>query len=212
MKRVICFDLWNTLINTPKGGGASYEDVLVSLGITRELIYPIVRDELMTKKFSYDTMVDFLFHHFGINGHNPERKLAAQNWEEDNLSAEWFEGAKELLKKLKQQGDDIVLISNISLPSWQTVGELLQITKPFDHSFLSCHENLAKPNPLVWLRVQNWYKEPCKFWMIGDNQEDDLNIPQKMGWKTILVSKDGSEIKKLFQKLEEGNENQNYDR
>ncbi|KKP59257.1 MAG: hypothetical protein UR53_C0004G0010 [Candidatus Magasanikbacteria bacterium GW2011_GWC2_34_16] len=182
------------------GGGASYEDVLVQLGVDRKLIYPVVRDCLMTGKFSYRTMVDFLFDHFQIIGCVSERRKATNCWERDNQSARWFTRATELVARLRQEGNNLVLVSNISTPAWDTVGAMLEINTKFDRLFLSFQEGMAKPNKQVWQTVESWFPQSKEFWMIGDNNDDDLVVPRAMGWQTRLVKNDGSDLLNLWRK------------
>ena len=130
--------------------------------------------------------------------------MAARAWEEDNCTADWFPGARELLDQLRTKGNKLVLVSNISLPAWKTVGRKLAICEPFDKVFLSCKMGLAKPDPKVWQTVESWYPEADQFWMVGDNQVDDLDVPKTMGWQTILVTKDGSNLDQAQSLLEAG--------
>ena len=200
MNRVICFDLWNTLIRSLTSG-ASYEEVLVELGGPRAEIYPFVRDQLMTTERTYTEMIDELFNHFKISSHAQERDIAATLWEEDNQRAIWFSGAQKLLSALQQQGDTLVLITNITAPAWNTVNPLLNLEIYFSLCFLSYAQGVSKPHPSIWQNITAGFPSTTEFWMIGDNQADDLDIPESMGWNTQLVTKNGYDLSNLREKL-----------
>lgn len=190
--RVIGVDLWNTIVKTlASPTGASYGDVLVRLGVPQEEIYPFVREQLMTRRIDYDVMIDYLFSHFGIMAHEAQKREAVSLWKEDNNRAIWFDGAKELLRLLRQGQDALVLISNVTFPAWEKINTELGVAEEFDRVVCSCDLGMAKPDPRMWQVVENWYPAASEFWMVGDNELNDLAVPRQMGWKTALVDEDG---------------------
>lgn len=191
--RVICFDFWNTLARSLQGGGASYADVLVRLGAKKpEAIYPIVRDELMVGRYTYEQMVKHLCSRLGLAAiTSSDIAEAVANWACDNERVAWFDGAVELLDVLREQGDKLILITNITAPAWEAVNLRLNVARRFDKCFLSCVAGFSKPDPRVWDYVERSYLNAREYWMIGDNEVDDLAIPSSMGWKTILTGTEG---------------------
>lgn len=185
--RVICFDFWNTLARSLQGGGASYADVLARLGAKPEAIYPLVRDELMVGIFDYEQMVEHLCSRLGLVATSSDIAEAVANWACDNERTAWFNGAVELLDALREQGDKLILITNITAPAWEAVNLQLNVTRRFDKCFLSCVAGFSKPDPRVWDCVERSYPNAREYWMIGDNEADDLVLPPSMGWKTILT-------------------------
>jgi len=189
--RVTCFDFWNTLARSLQGGGASYADVLVRLGAKPETIYPIVRDDLMAGIFDYEQMVEHLCSRLGLVATSIDIAEAVTNWACDNERAAWFNGAVELLNALREQDDKLILITNITAPAWEAVNLRLNVARRFDKCFLSCVAGFSKPDPRVWNYVEWSYPNAREYWMIGDNEADDLTIPTSMGWKTILTGTEG---------------------
>ncbi len=186
MRQVICFDLWNTLIVSK--GNNSYLEVLRRAGADWEKIYPFVRDELMTKKFSYLEMTQELNKKFALKLTAIQTFEVVRCWEKDNEQAEWLSGRLDWLKDWRSRGAKLVLVSNLTWPCWQTVNVKLGLEKYFDQLFLSCLEGVSKPNEFVWKKIENIFSdEPNEFWMVGDSPVDDLSIPQVRGWKTIQV-------------------------
>lgn len=200
--RVVCFDLFHTLITPVASGGASYEDVLVRLGAPRERIYPFVRENLMTSACSIEEMVALLFTQFGFHPmrHAEAFAEAVNGWKSDNDCA-WISGAAELLKELRAvPGMALCLVSNATMPGWRAVDTRLSVGGRFHALHLSWEQGVAKPHPACWfvlldrLEVEMGCISPDRCWMIGDNQTDDLDPPARMGWNTFLAAKDGSNL------------------
>jgi FMN phosphatase YigB (HAD superfamily) len=202
--RVVCFDFWNTLARSLQGGGASYADVLVRLGAKPEAIYPIVRDELMVGIFDYEQMVTHICSRFRLAANSSDIAEAVANWARDNERAAWFDGAVDLLDALCKQGDQRVLITNITAPAWEAVNVRLDVTSHFDTLFLSCVAGFSKPDPRAWDYVEQSYPNASEYWMIGDNVADDLAIPVTMGWKTILAGTTGVPLAEIPQIIHRG--------
>ncbi len=187
--RVICIDLWNTLIRSRDPSGASYEQALIDGGADQEAIYPFVRSELMTRALPYSEMGSLLCAHLGITDALIGRKVVGL-WELDNQASSWFPGALVKLKALSQLGK-LVLITNITEPGWKVVNARLRIEEQFDRLFLSYEQGCAKPDRRVWDTIEQWYPDASEFWMVGDRYDDDIQAPSMRGWKTSQVDGDG---------------------
>ena len=106
------------------------------------------------------------------------------------LSTEYiklYPRVKLLLKKLKENGHRIFILSNAQ--SAFTIQELqkLGLINYFDGIAISSEYGLKKPNP-------NFYKKAIKkfgikedIWMIGNDFECDINPAKKLGLKTIFI-------------------------
>src|SRR3989338_6699422 len=176
MKKVICFDLWNTLVCSA-GSGASYENVLTRAGVTREEIFPFVREELMTSPGELGQLIDRMLDHFGIDP--PLRagiKRAVQEaWQRDNASVSWIPGAESLLQEIHALGHELVLITNSTEPGWRAAVKKLGLRSHFDQLLLSWELGFAKPDPHIWEEVESRYPDLQlkDFWMVGDRDGDD---------------------------------------
>lgn len=193
--KVICFDLWGTLMTSP-GTGASYESVLTDKGVPQENIFPFVRDNLMTKRLSYEEMAQALFNNFQVEPKVGEIKKLVELWSTDNKQAEWISGTLEVVRKLRAEGRVVVLVTNITKPSWNRVNDRFQLTSEFDYTYISCNEGFVKPNNKVWEKIESWFPTiPTEeFVMVGDREIDDLATPRERGWKVIHADN----LKSLF--------------
>lgn len=200
---VICFDLFNTLATTTPPPGGSYEDRLVALGAPCELIYPYVRDYLMTSRHSYGVMVQMLIEFFSLTASTNEQHNISKAWGEENASARWITGIHNLLRQLRPFGP-VLLVSNCTFPGWRTVDKRLKLTKRFDNSYCSFACGMAKPDPRVWQRITRDYPtRDHEYWMVGDSEADDLAVPRAFGWQTHLAKPDGSTLPDLITRLKE---------
>jgi FMN phosphatase YigB (HAD superfamily) len=190
MKRVVCFDLWNTLAHSL--AGVSYQDLLVKHGAKKGLLYPFVRDCLMTRILTYEQMVERIVRFFRLSCSKEEQRQVVACWQAENNCVAWIDSATNVLKWCRADRDTIVvLVSNCTERGWQSATEQLDLLKYFDLTIASCHNGCAKPDYRIWEMIRAFYPKTGEFWMIGDNATDDLAVPKALGWKTILVGPRG---------------------
>jgi len=203
---VFCFDLYNTLVKEIKMGlkGNDYLDYFVEkygreYSFTKESVYSYVRDRLMsTQHDNFEGMTECLYREFVPDVACTTRiidnvpNLVERYWRFGSDSVEWIsETYSQKLKKLRELGHKVVLITNYTFPAWKKVNKKLEIEKLFDYCFVSSIEGISKPDENVWKKVEEKFPEfpRNKFVMIGDNPIDDLEIPEKRGWRTINADK-----------------------
>lgn len=119
------------------------------------------------------------------------------NWDRPILPVE---GAKELIKELKDNGYKIYLLSNASF-NQKNYWPKIPGSEYFDGTVVSCFVKMIKPNKKIYEYLLNTYNlkaEECVF--IDDaikNVEGSLNV----GIKGILFNQDYNEIRKKFIEL-----------
>lgn len=213
MKRVICFDLWGTLVDCRSGNNTTYEDSLAEYW-PRKTIQTAVRTLLMTNAWmlqplcerkgdtvlspTYPIMARMLIAQLPMIDRAIDRdQLAlaiAPLWANDNQRATWLTGAQALLELLARRGDILVLITNTTRRGWIVVNRRLGIQQRFNDVFASCDQPFAKPDPRVWRWVMNRYANAVEYWMIGNETKYDIVVPRRLGWKTLLVGTDGIDL------------------
>ncbi len=221
MKRVICWDLWGTLV-TSSWSSRQYIDVLVENEArfleprNRLALEATVRGVFMTsaakRQKAFDLAVsgrEHLTYGFCASmmvGDDPfVAPEVAKLWEQENEAVEWLPDAAEVLCVLKACGGKQVLVSNTTEAGWLTVNGVLGLTNHDrfgTNVVLSCDLPVAKPDPYVWQTVQERFPAD-EYWMIGNDPVMDIAVPAAMGWKTILVNHpDGvpiTEVPKIIQ-------------
>ena len=227
MKRVICFDLWGTLVESPVR--QTYEDYLVQYW-PRELIQKTVRDLLMTDAWCGHALAEhdgkgilrpdhvrtaamLLVDAFGFLPHmgctTPSMTTfahllmeTARRWKWENEQVKWIPGAQEVVESLKTGGDTLALVTNTTSYGDAMVDRTLEINRPrgrfFTTVFNSCAHPFAKPDRRVWEWIVGRNPNADEYWMIGNDPVIDIAVPKAMGWKTILVNHpDGVSISKV---------------
>ncbi len=217
MKRVICWDLWGTLIQSGYMG-QSYEDYLCKWK-KREEIQAFVREFLMTNKAprGSQAMRAFVSQYFGtpyitviaLSATVVPLPLSVMGiidwehttnlWDAENYAAEWINGARETIRAIRTKfpQDTHVLVTNTSDRGWRVVNEKLRLSREFSVPVIrSCDFARAKPHSDMWERVQAQYQAD-EYWMIGDSEVLDLVTPRSMSWKTILVEKNGMPVSQV---------------
>lgn len=97
----------------------------------------------------------------------------------------------ELYKRVKREGNRVVLISDMYLPH-ETIRQMLVSIDPvFSNSiiYVSSEYLKTKSNGQLFLEVKNREKVEYKDWIhIGDNSMTDVKIPQEYGIETMKVN------------------------
>lgn len=181
--KVICFDLWKTLVDSPSE--FDYVDLLLEAGVNKKEIYPFVRSQLMIRDFSgYHEIVAKLMNRFKLTDRRLKDELI-RRWIGGNQNVQWLTNAQRAIALARQNGATVVLVSNLTGPGWRDVERMLGISQHFDYRFLSFAERAAKPDGQVWKRVEEKYQKASEFWMIGDSAEDDMVVPAQKGWRVV---------------------------
>ncbi|OGI34470.1 MAG: hypothetical protein A2259_00975 [Candidatus Moranbacteria bacterium RIFOXYA2_FULL_43_15] len=212
MKRVICWDIWGTIIETSYTGQTYVE--YLSQWKDADVISATVRNVLMTheakrSQIAFDAMADDrplnyeetakilcarLFDPVPLDLPPdiklPSWKKVAELWRMENEAVRWIPGAKEVILWIKKHypGDIQVLVSNTTEVGWWHVDEKLGISDLFGWSkcFLSCKGPVAKPDPFLWQLVKKEYPEANRYWMIGNSYIFDDAIPHALSFSTLV--------------------------
>lgn len=221
---VFCFDLFNTLAvetnNVQNLKIPSYLDYFVGeygekYHFRVQDVYRFVRDNLMTKEYkTFGEMTLQVFNHFVPNEEcflHDTGSIAynvARYWELGSGTINWIDSSiSQKLQRLKVLGHKVTLITNCTYPAWQMVQTALKIDRykkrnfHFDDLFVSSIQGISKPNVEVWEQMEKRFPlfARNKFVMIGDSCKDDLEVPEKRGWITILADKICfEEVEKIF--------------
>lgn len=217
---VLCFDLYNTLVretgkwegelSSPDGSFfhsnikltlPSYLDYLEEsykekYGITKEMLYQFVRDNLMNNKYeSFEEMLKLLYKNC-----LPNEMCATREWGNPANNAEWYWRAgsdsaewidlsfPKKLESLRELGHKVVLITNCTYPAWKKVSEIIGSWR-FDICLVSSLVGVSKPSELIFKMTEDAFPEynRNKFIMIGDMPKDDLEVPKNRGWQTFHI-------------------------
>lgn len=214
VQRVICFDLFGTLLQQ-QTQVLTKERYISDFGWDVERIEAEIRGALMTETSSYrflgamaeDRMPNYRelysllyerlyipptdFIHYFDSVPDPQQVIAL--WKKENQELEITQEAEAVIARFKNDSaNTLALLTNLTPVGREATWELCQSLK-FDYQYVSCMNPVAKPDPYVWQSVVLEF-EADEYWMIGDDPVIDLAVPAAMGWKTILVGKNGVEL------------------
>ncbi len=197
----IFFDLGLTLVMLERG--KRYQQVLKEFGIDKSI-------EEIEKVYHYADKL-FMREYPGVLGKSPETFMPwytgivnynlgvslnlIETFEKSRLVANtyktrWiaFEHSIETLKKLKEQGYKVGLISNWD-SSCRAVLEQTGLLEYFDHTIISSEVGIEKPNPQIFERafeIANVKAENALY--VGDNYYDDVLGCEKVGMDCLLIN------------------------
>jgi len=108
-----------------------------------------------------------------------------------------FDDVIPTLSFLKEKKLKLGLITNTDKPAFLIAAKRLNFEKFFDVITTSFETGLLKPNPKIfYLTVKKLGLRFGECMMVGDNPEDDISTPQKLGMVTVLVNRKNQYIEK----------------
>ncbi len=108
----------------------------------------------------------------------------------NSLSAIPRKGLWESLN-LVRKVSKIAIISNTSKDTWNIVNRKFRIKNYVDACFLSFEMNLIKPDPRVFIKAMEFFKENSEnTYMVGDSYYSDYLPARKLGINAILIRKE----------------------
>jgi len=101
---------------------------------------------------------------------------------------EFFPGALELLKYLKQLGLSLTLLSNGPKEPQRHVIECLGLNEYFQNIYLSGETGLPKPTANAYFQVLDTYKiQASNYLMVGDDWNIDIEVARALGMQSYWV-------------------------
>lgn len=94
----------------------------------------------------------------------------------------------EYYKTLKQKGYKIYLCSNITEDTYNYIKENFEIMQIADGGIFSCFENISKPNTEIYYNLINKYGIDVNETIFIDDTKSNIEIANKIGFKTILFT------------------------
>lgn len=198
--KVIIFDLWQTLADSPVRP-SSILGLLPNKNISQEVFLKTLSQSaifLENKDFS-SSMKEFLAS-FQCSDEKILKKVLLL-WEQMASSAYIIDGAEDLISRLRSKGCQLCLLTNIDQFGYEKF-PFPEFLENFEYSFLSYREGIAKPDFRCWQTIRDHFGvEYSNMIMIGDNYLDDIEPASNLGISTIQV--DGvTGYKKIYDYLE----------
>lgn len=122
-------------------------------------------------------------------------------------------GVKRLLKKLKDDGHHIYLLSNAQASFTNYELDRFKLKKYFDGIFLSSDYGIKKPNLEYYKKlIETFNLDISKSIMIGNDYQNDILPPKELGLRAIYIESNQSKITDVSDKIINFSYKKVYDR
>ena len=198
MIKAVLFDVGGTLLKVSPSVGTIYSDIAAQFGVS-------VKSEELDRRFrvAWETqrrsndpidkiwwriIVQIVFKPTPIPKFDDFFETLYQKFTDPSV---WhvFPDVIPTLQKLKKSGLTLAVASNWDsrLPK---LLEDLNLAPFFDHQFISFKMGLNKSDPAFYLKcLQRLNLKPAQVFHIGDDEENDVLIPQSIGIQSYLIKR-----------------------
>lgn len=202
-KKIICFDLYGTLIERPNS--------LKNLKKILKLVWvePLKEYRKTVQTTTKDKIIDEYKSTHGSNRIIDSMIKAFQDHTDDEVSkTEVYWDTIEVLKKLQKKGYKIALISNLSQDFEKPLRDLITKEVQFDYEARSYDVWVMKPNPEIFYKILNdANKDENKtseyeikdMLMIWDSMSDDIGWAKWVWMDAILIKRKRNDTEKTGQ-------------
>lgn len=185
---VVCFDLDDTL----------YKEIDFVESAYREIAESEKRPDLLPKMMGWQKNGENVFLYFNKaigkeTSISEYLKLYRSHYPTISLSA----GVEVTLNELKNRGITLGLITDGRSISQRNKIKALGLDRWFDNENIIISEETQSEKteePNFWYFVKKY--RGAEFTYVGDNPKKDFIVPNRLGWKTVMLKDDGSNIHK----------------
>lgn len=180
------FDLWGTLIYHDGKSNLFSQLATLLRTDTKKVLDYLETAWLVRNNIDLATITREICIHFGVDLKYAEN--VKKIWHEDMSNARCYEDTHDVLSLLKGNYD-LVVVSNTG-PLTRYIMQRLKIDDFFSLILLSCDVGLLKPNVGIYQAALALLKADAHHvYAIGNDPYSDLQIPKKMGMRTIYVNR-----------------------
>jgi len=186
--KVVIFDLWKTLVYKDLRNGTI--DVIrreFNLKGSREVLRKKFEMALQTRKWKDKySAYEFLCKKMGIDACEQNVNTVLGIRDKREKRARLYSHSLPLIKKLKQDGYKIALLSNTSIFSVEYLRKNTSLLNSIDYTMFSFEDGEVKPSLKGFKKIMKRYGvKPDEVLMIGDSLVDDIRPAKKLGINTI---------------------------
>jgi putative hydrolase of the HAD superfamily len=190
MIKLIAFDFWETLATKRNPFFHFLDNIKKEFNVkfSKEEISDIYKKTMQTKYWESeaDAFSELLRKlNIPVKKENILKIINIRNKSDSGILI--FDFVVPLLKKLKENGYKIAIVSNTSMFTYQYIKKNTNVLKYIDYEIFSFQVGYSKPNPQIFLELQrrvNLYNN--EILMIGDSFENDFKAPKILGINAIL--------------------------
>jgi FMN phosphatase YigB (HAD superfamily) len=189
--KLICFDLWETLVNEPFTTEDCWKPF--ALAYPRKFswtkIHELIARILHGKNQPTEKSVYEILKLFDV----ADRALAEEisgRWNYSCDQVNLYPEALEALENLRRKDKRLGLITNTSRYGWEAIQRKFSLGGYFDYLSLSFEQGHVKPESEIFEFIERESGiANSEIIMIGDSYENDFISPRKRGWMSILLDR-----------------------
>lgn len=207
MTKLVCFDLWETLVTEPATFEYCWEPFAKAYpdSISWSKIHELIPQILQNKNQPTEQSVTEILERLGITDGALAQEIV-KRWEYSCDQVELFPETLEALRDLRKAGFKLGLITNTSRYGWEAVNKKFLLGSFFDYLALSFELGRVKPEPEIFEFVEHKSGFPTNgITMVGDSYKSDFVAPRERGWGSVLLDRFGAnkypETKPVVQNL-----------
>ncbi len=192
MAKTILLDFWGTLVEN--GIWSPIKQVKRILNIHAQFSEYVIRMEkvMMTKTFpSLKEAFQAVAEEFNIQPDEAQLDELVGMWNKSWMLSQPYDETKEILQRLKDEGNTLILISNSDSVSITNALEKHDLKKFFDEVYLSFEIGMIKSDPAFLNKVLKDKNKETSI-LIGDSIHSDMESAEKAGIMGILIDRRGT--------------------
>jgi len=192
MAKTILLDFWGTLVEN--GIWSPIKQVKRILNIHAQFSEYVIRMEkvMMTTTFpSLKEAFQAVAEEFNIQPDEAQLDELVGMWNKSWMLSQPYDETKEILQRLKDEGNTLILISNSDSVSITNALEKHDLKKFFDEVYLSFEIGMIKSDPAFLNKVLKDENKETSI-LIGDSIHSDMESAKKAGIMGILIDRRGT--------------------
>ncbi|MBP5608977.1 MAG: HAD-IA family hydrolase [Lachnospiraceae bacterium] len=185
MIKAVIFDMFETLVTLFEGRTYFGEDIAADTGVDPAAFrkeWHSIENDRSIGKYTIEEGLEVVFKRLGVYSEDKVKLASSKRWEAlgDTFNA-IPEGSKELLKKLKENGLKVGLITNTFSDEREYIRNC-PLFPYFDVALISYEQGICKPDPEMFRRMTEQLDvkpEECLY--VGDGGSRELYAAREAG-------------------------------
>ncbi len=195
MTKLICFDLWETLVNKPLTTEDCWEPLALAYPekLSSSNVHELTRNILQRRKNQpTQASIHEVMKLLDVTDPIIEKEVS-KLWNNSCDNVALFPETLEVLKDLRQSNFKLGLITNTSQYGWESIQKKFSLGNYFDFLSLSFEQEYVKPEPEIFAFIEKQSGIPNEeIAMVGDSYENDILSSRRRGWKGIFLDREHS--------------------
>lgn len=191
MAKLICFDLWETLVTESSTTEGIWEPLIKAFPAQAPWpkVHAFIKQILHKKDQATLASVREIFEELGVGDDGLAVEVSTR-WDVSCAGTAIFPDTIEALEQVRKKGFQMGLITNTSRYGWDVVEKKFQLGHFFDYRAVSFECKAVKPEPAIFEYIEHVSGlKGADVMMIGDSYKSDFVSPRERGWGSIFLDR-----------------------